>query len=246
MSIWSDLSEYLTTLVSGAYTSVVEGVRTFVSGDLETRRRVAFSVAIIALSAKMAKADGVVTPDEVTAFQEFFHVPEEELSNVSRLYNLAKQDVAGFDTYARQVRWLFPGDDPSDDDILKDVLDALFHIAKADGVVHENESLFLEEISILFGFSEQEFARIQLRHVAPEGENPYAVLEAEPTWSFDELKRHYHQRVMDSHPDRLIARGVPAEFVSIANDRVAALNAAWEIVAASHPKTRDSGVITAS
>jgi DnaJ like chaperone protein len=246
MSIWSDLSEYISTLVSGAYTSVVEGVRTFVSGDLETRRRVAFSVAIIALSAKMAKADGIVTPDEVTAFQEFFHVPEEELSNVSRLFNLAKQDVAGFDTYARQVRRLFPGDDPSDDDILRDVLDALFHVAKADGVVHENESLFLEEIAILFGFSEQEFERLQLRHVTPEGENPYAVLEADPPWPFDKLKRHYRQRVMDSHPDRLIARGVPAEFVSIANDRVSALNAAWDVIEKSHRNIRDSGIVAAT
>jgi DnaJ like chaperone protein len=246
MSIWSDLSEYISSLVSGAYTSVVEGVRTFVGGDVETRRRVAFSVAIIALSAKMAKADGVVTPDEVSAFQEFFHVPDEELTNVSRLYNLAKQDVAGFDTYARQVKRLFPGDDPSDDDILKDVLDALFHIAKADGVVHENEALFLEEIAILFGFSEQEFERIQLRHVTPEGQNPYAVLEADPTWPFDKLKRHYRKRVMDSHPDRLIARGVPAEFVSIANDRLATLNAAWEVVEASHRRTRESGAIAAS
>ncbi len=244
MSIWSDLSEYITSLVAGTYTSVVEGVRTFVSGDEETRRRVAFSVAIIALSAKMAKADGIVTPDEVSAFQEFFHVPEEELTNVSRLYNLAKQDVAGFDTYARQVKRLFPGDDPSDDDILKDVLDALFHIAKADGVVHENEALFLEEIAILFGFSEQEFARIQLRHVTPEGENPYAVLEADPTWPFDKLKRHYRQRVLDSHPDRLIARGVPAEFVSIANDRLASLNAAWDIIEASHRQTKPSRAVT--
>lgn len=246
MSIWSDLSEYISSLASGAYTSVVEGVRTFVAGNEETRRRVAFSVAIIALSAKMAKADGVVTADEVDAFQEFFQVPEDELSNVSRLYNLAKQDIAGFDTYARQVKRLFPGDDASDDDILNDVLDALFHIAKADGVIHENESLFLEEVAILFGFDERDFERIQLRHVTPDGQNPYAVLEADPTWPYEQLKQHYRQRIAESHPDKLIARGVPEEFVSIATDRVAALNAAWEIIEASHRKSRQSGTIVAS
>lgn len=234
MSIWSELGAYLSELATDAFSSVVEGVRTLFQGDEETRRKVAFSVAIIALSAKMAKADGVVTESEVNAFREIFDVPDEELNNVARLYNLAKLDVAGFDAYGAQVRALFPGDDPSDNDVLHDVLDGLFHIAKADGFVHENELLFLEEISVIFGFGVTEFERIKLRHMEPEGANPYVILGAESSWSYEQLKKQYRSRVAESHPDRLIARGVPPEFIIIANDRLAAINTAWEAIERSH------------
>ena len=234
MSIWSDLSRYLASIACDAVCSVLDGVRTAYAENRDKRRRVAFSIAIIALSAKMAKADGVVTQSEIDAFQQIFQVPPSETANVERLYNLAKQDVAGFDAYGSQVRNLFPGDDPSDSEILKDVLDALFHIAKADGVVHENESLFLGELALVFGFDAKAFECMQLRHVHPHAANPYSVLDADPQWDFGQLKSHYRKRVAESHPDRLIARGVPAEFVVIATERLAALNAAWEAIEAIH------------
>jgi len=234
MSIWSEISTFLSSVAAEAFSSVIESVRTVFQGDAETRKRVAFSVALIALSAKMAKADGVVTSDEVDAFRDVFEVPPEEFNNVSRLYNLAKQDVAGFDAYGAQVRSLFPGHDPSDADVLQDVIDALFHIAKADGVIHENELLFLEEISVLFGFSEKQLDFIKARHLNGEGADPYKVLDADPLWGFDQLKAHYRKRVAESHPDKLIARGVPKEFIKIANDRLAAFNSAWDSIEAFH------------
>lgn len=236
MSIWTDLGSFISGFAADAFSGVVERLRTAFAGDAETRKRVAFSIAIIALSAKMAKADGVVTEDEVSAFRDVFDVPDDELKNVARLYNLARQDVAGFDAYAMQVRSMFPGNDVADADILTDVLDALFHIAKADGLIHENELLFLEEIATRFGFGEGEFARIRMRHLEGEEGDPYAVLGADPEWDFDTLKQHYRKRVAESHPDRLIARGVPSEFVAVATDRVAAINAAWERIVAMHPQ----------
>ena len=139
MSIWSEIRDFLSRTTADAFQALVENIRTYFEGDAVTRRRVAFSIALIALSAKMAKADGVVTQDEVNAFCEVFHVPPEEMNHVSRVFDLAKQDVAGFDLYGKQVRSLFPGDDAADVEILQDVLDALFHIAKADGIIHENE-----------------------------------------------------------------------------------------------------------
>lgn len=238
MSIWSDISRFLSEVATDVFSTVVDSVRTAFEGNVETRKRVSFSIAIIALSAKMAKADGIVTEDEVLAFQEIFSVPPDEIDNVARLYNLAKQDVAGFDSYGRQVRSLFPGDDPADSEILHDVLDALFHIAKADGVIHENELLFLEDTSVLFGFDALEFNRMKLRHVGDENCNPYDILHAQEDWSYEQLKKQYRKRVSESHPDRLIARGVPPEFVLIANDRLAAINRAWEIIQAQNSTTR--------
>ncbi len=180
MSIWSDLRTYLSSVACDAVCTLLEGVRTVFAENREKRRRVTFSIALIALSAKMAKADGVVSEAEVQAFRQVFKVPPQECENVSRIYNLAKQDVAGFDAYSLQVRKLFPGKDPSDEEVLQDVLDALFHIVKADGLIHENEVLFLDEVAFLLGFEEQVYQRIKMRHMHPADANPYTILDADP------------------------------------------------------------------
>lgn len=226
MSVFARIGEFLAQSAGSALSAVIDSVRYAFEGDAATRRQVAFSIAMIALSAKMAKADGVVTPDEVTAFQEIFAIPDNEANNVARLYNLAKQDVAGFASYAGQVKALFPGDD----DILEDVLDGLFHIAKADGVVHEKELSFLDEIALIFTIEDRRYSRIKLRHIHPEEGDPYLLIGADAGWDDETLKRHYRKLVVENHPDRLMARGVPAEFVTIANDRLAAINQAWDSI----------------
>lgn len=223
MSIWTQLGEFLSGLAVDAFSSVVEAVRTVFEGDPETRRQVGFSVAMIALSAKMAKADGVVTEDEIKAFQQIFDIPVDEFNHVSKLYNLAKQDVAGYHAYAKRVVRLFP-EDPV---ILEDVMNGLFHIAKADGLVHENEMLFMDDIADIFGIKGRDYERIRLRHLEPEGGDPYVFLDADQGWDDDRLKSHYRNLIKENHPDRFIARGLPPEFVAIANKRLAQINSAW-------------------
>ena len=227
MSVWTQISDYISDLASDAFTSVIEAVRTVFEGDPETRRQVGFSVAMIALSAKMAKADGVVTVDEVRAFQQIFEIPEPEFDNVSRLYNLARQDVAGFQSYAQKVRNLFPNDAA----ILTDVMDGLFHIAKADGLFHENEMALMDETARIFGIQDRDYARIRARHMESEDGDPYLVLGADPHWDVEALKKHYRKMVSENHPDQMISRGVPEEFIAISNERMARINKAWERIA---------------
>ncbi len=226
MGIWTDLSRFVATISNQALSAAVESVRTFFEGNPQTRKQVAFSIAIIALSAKMAKADGIVTEEEVAAFQELFDVPDEERAHVARVYNLAKQDVAGFDQYAIKVKNLFP----DEDDILADVMDGLYHIAKADGVLHESELAFVEIVGTIFEIDKRTQERIRLRHVLPEEGDPYLILGADREWDDEQLKRHFRHLVRENHPDRMIARGVPEEFLRIANDRLAAINQAWRHV----------------
>jgi DnaJ like chaperone protein len=193
-------------------------------GDPQLRRQVAFSVALIALSAKMAKADGVVTANEVAAFRSLFAVPQKEERAVSRLFDLAKRDVAGFQTYATRVADLYK-DDPRG---LEDVIDGLFSIAKADGAVHEAELTYLEKVAAIFGFDGRDFERIALRHVVPREGDPYVILGAEREWPMQRIRARYLELVADNHPDRLTARGLPDDFLSIATERMAAINAAYE------------------
>ena len=205
--------------------AAVSGLRAVLAGlaSSEVRHEAAFAIGVIALSAKMAKADGVVMRAEVDAFCRIFAIPPGEERNVARVYNLAKQDITGFDAYARDIARLL-ADDPT---MLEGVLDGLFDIARADGAVHQRELSYLAEVANIFGFDETAFQRVRARHVV-DGIDPYLVLEADRSWDHDRLRSQYRRLVLENHPDRLIAHGVPEEFIRIANDRLAAINAAWD------------------
>jgi DnaJ like chaperone protein len=187
----------------------------------------AFTVGVIALSAKMAKADGVVTRDEVRAFQEVFDVAPGEMKNVSRIFNLAKQDAAGYESYAQQLAFLLQ----ENRRLLEDVLEGLFQIALADGVFHANEEQALADIARLFGFTDDEFGAIKACQMNSGADHPYEVLGIGPEIDDEALKTHYHKLIADHDPDTMIARGVPPEFMSIAARKVAALAAAYETIA---------------
>lgn len=229
MSLWEKLLNAVAETATSALSGLVEAIRTMFEGDPETRRQVAFSVAVIALSAKMAKADGIVTEREIDAFREIFQFPEAEARNVARLYNLAKQDVAGFDAYAEKLSGLCSSG-ASNCPVLENVLDGLFHIAKADGAVHEKELAFLAEVASVFRVTEEHFGRIVERHVHVEGRDPYLVLGVSRNDDLPTIRSHYYQLVQEHHPDRLIARGVPTTFHAIANDRMARYNAAYAAI----------------
>jgi DnaJ like chaperone protein len=197
------------------------------SGTEPAEDRVAFAVGVIALGAKMAKADGVVTMDEVNAFKEVFKVPEGEMKIVAHVFNLAKQDVAGYEAYAERLATMFKGNRK----LLEDVLEGLFHIAKADEVLDPREEQYLAGVAKRFGMTDTEFAYIKARHVISAKRNPYDVLGIKPSVSNEGLKSHYRKLVAENHPDKLIARGLPREFVSIASKKIAAINEAYDQIA---------------
>ena len=195
--------------------------------DQLAENQVAFTVGVIVLGAKMAKADGVVTADEVSAFKAAFKVSNAEMKQAARVFNRAKQDVAGYEDCAEQLVIVFKGNRK----LLEDVLEGLFHIAKADEALHPEEEQFLAQVAKRFGFTDSQFKSIRARHVAAAERDAYDVLGLEPSVSNEELKSQYRALVADNHPDKLIARGVPEEFVTIAIEKVASINEAYDAIA---------------
>jgi DnaJ like chaperone protein len=187
---------------------------------------VAFSVAVISLSAKMAKADGVAVPIELETFERIFRSPPREVGHVRRLFDLAAQDVAGFETYARQIAQLLAGDAR----LKRDVFESLFHIAAADGILHPGEDSYLQTVATLFGLSATDYRSVRAQFVS-DPDDPYVVLGVAPDVSNDVLKARFRQLVRDNHPDMAIARGVPAEFVDLATRKLASINTAYDQIA---------------
>jgi DnaJ like chaperone protein len=219
MTVWSRISHAFQD-ITHSISHVLDRLH---SADTAPEKSLAFTIGMIALGAKMARADGVVTDAEINAFKDVFQVPEKDVPNVERVFNLAKQDVAGFESYAEQVAKLFE----ARSETLENVLDGLFHIAKADGAVHEDELTYLNRIAELFGFSEKDFIRIRARHVQVE-DDPYGILGIDPDVGLDAIKAQHRKLVRELHPDRQIAAGLPAEMVKLATDRMARINEAYD------------------
>lgn len=190
------------------------------------RGPVAFTVALISLSAKMARADGIVTVEEVETFRRVVEIPPGEEKNVERLFDLAQRDVAGFDVHAARIRDLARGDTV----FLEDVLEGLFHIAAADTWVHERETAFLERVGEIFGIEPRRFDAIAAGFVKRRGADPYRVLGIGRDADDAAVKKAWRKAVAECHPDLHYAHGLPAEATAILTDRMAALNAAWEAI----------------
>ena len=217
MTLWSRIAQAISALATG------EGLGTlFDSLRRNPERSVGFTIAVIALGAKMAKADGLVTRDEVAAFRRVFTIPKGEEASAAKVFDLARQDVAGFDAYARKIRAMFK---PSDRDVMIDLMEGLFHIAVADRQFHPAEEMFLRSVAQIFGLDDPCFRSLRARHVQ---DDPYAVLGVDPSAPDAAVRKAWRVAVKASHPDVMIARGVPAEAVKLAQDRLRALNAAWE------------------
>jgi DnaJ like chaperone protein len=224
MSVWTRIAEALSALTSGeSLAAVFDRLRT------PPERTVAFTIAVIALGAKMAKADGRVTRNEVSAFREIFTIPESDEENAARVFNLARQDVAGFDDYARRIRRMFDDGHQT----LVDLMEGLFHIATADGHYHPDEDAFLSHVGEIFGISEAEFRCLRARFVPEATPDPWAVLGVPSGAPLEEVRAAWRRLVRDTHPDRLAARGVPEEAVRLAERRLVAINSAWEEISRS-------------
>lgn len=188
--------------------------------------------ALVALGAKMAKADGAVRQEDVAAFKQVFKTDPETEDSVARFFDLARQTTLGYERYARIIAKRFRAQPAA----LEDVMDGLFHIALADGIVTDEEMAFLARVGEVFGFSDQEFNRIKAAHLGQDADDPYLILGVDASISDQDLKRAYRRQASANHPDKLMARGIPRELMGLANHKMAIINRAYAQITAQRMK----------
>jgi DnaJ like chaperone protein len=223
MSIWTRITETVAALVARG-----ESLLRIFERRRPPEASVAFTIAILSLGAKMAKADGLVARAEVAAFREVFQIAAEDEAAAARVFNLAREDVAGYDAYAARIARMFAGRP----EVLADILEGLFHVALADGHYHEGEEEFLATVGRIFGVPAAVFDAIEARHLDGRRQDPWAVLGVARDAELATVRARWRELVRQNHPDRMIARGLPVETVNLANARLAQINRAWEEIAA--------------
>lgn len=225
MSIWLKISDTLSALTAGeSLSNILEKLQT------PPEKSVAFTIAVIGLGAKMAKADGLVTKDEVAAFRQVFQIPTRDAAQAAIVFNLARQDVAGYEVYASKIAKMFT----TETAVLEDLIEGLFYIAMADGHYHPNENDYVHHVSKIFGIDEIVYRSFRTRFVPDAPPDAYDVLGVTPQTPLSEIRKVWRQKIRETHPDQMMARGLPEEAITMATKRMIAINKAWEDISETH------------
>lgn len=219
MSIWSHISKLIDSLVIGETLSVL-----FNRLKTPPEKRVGFTIAAIALSAKMAKADGVVTHQEKVAFKKIFTISPGDEKHVQYVFQLAQKDIAGFEIYAKKISKMLKNKPM----LLENLIEGLLYISIADKTFHPNEENFINKVAKIFRIPDQNLNILKARYIPEFQKNPYLVLGISPDLKFKDIKKQWQRLVHASHPDNMIAKGLPQEAINLATSRLIAINEAWE------------------
>jgi len=204
--------------ISRARSGNLSGFGTF------AQKKQIFALSLIVLSAKLSKADGQVSREELVAVKEKLKIPENEIDQVGKIFNKAKEESTGYEPYARQITQIY-GNNPN---VLEEVINILFYIAEADGNVSESELRMIEHISQIFGLNTSQFNSIKESRKTSDKLNPYIVLESKPDEDIQAIRKKYLKLSKEHHPDLLISKGVPTEIIEESKKKMRAINLAWD------------------
>ena len=182
-----------------------------------------FALSLIVLSAKLSKADGQVSREELIAVKDKLKIPENELDQVGKIFNKAKEEKTGYEPYAKQIAQIYRGNI----NVLEEVINILFYIAEADGNVSHSELKMIEDIARIFGLSEIQINGIKESRKSSDKLNPYIVLESKPDESIEVIRKRYLKLSKEHHPDLLVSKGVPQEVINESKVKMRAINSAW-------------------
>ena len=183
-----------------------------------------FALSLIVLSAKLSKADGSVSREELVAVKDKLKIPENELDQVGKIFNQAKKEAAGYEPYAQQITQIYK----KNSQVLEEVINILFYIAEADGHISETELNMIEHIAQIFGLSSSQYNSIKESRKNSDKLNPYVVLESKSDDSIEIIRKRYLKLSKEHHPDLLMSKGVPQEVIDESKAKMRAINSAWD------------------
>ena len=183
-----------------------------------------FAISLVILTAKLAKADGQVSKEELIAIKEKLQVPDHEIDQVGKIFNKAKEDSLGYEPYAKQIAQIYQNK-PA---VLDEVINILFYIAEADGNVSDSELAMIKNISQIFNISDIQFEGIKESRRGSDKLNPYIVLGCTSNDDFATIRKRYLQLSKEHHPDALISKGVPKEVIEESKKKMRAINSAFD------------------
>ena len=183
-----------------------------------------FALSLIVLSAKLSKVDGQVSKEELVAVKNKLRIPENEIDQVGKIFNKAKEESTGYEPYAQQIAQIYKGNL----NVLEEVINILFYIAEADGNVSQSELRMIEEIARIFGLTQIQFNSIRESRKSSDKLNPYIVLESKPDDTIEIIRKRYLKLSKEHHPDLLMSKGVPQEVINESKSKMRAINSAWD------------------
>jgi DnaJ like chaperone protein len=234
MSIWGSLIGGMVGLSLGGPFGMLLG--SIIGGKISRARSVArnfgafaqpqqvFALSLIVLSAKLSKADGQVSKEELIAVKDKLKIPENEINNVGKIFNKAKEESSGYEPYAQQIAQIYK----NNLNVLEEVINILFYIAEADGNTSQSELNMIQHIAQIFGLNQSQFNSIQESRKSSDKLNPYVVLGSNPEEDIQTIRKKYLQLSKENHPDMLISKGVPEEVIKESKKKMRAINSAWD------------------
>jgi len=183
-----------------------------------------FAISLVILTAKLAKADGQVSKEELIAIKEKLKVPDHEIDQVGKIFNKAKEDSLGYEPYAKQIAQIYQNN-PA---VLDEVINILFYIAESDGKVSNSELAMIKNIAQIFNLTDIQFEGIKESRKGSDKLNPYIVLGCTSNDDFATIRKKYLQLSKEHHPDALISKGVPKEVIEESKKKMRAINSAFD------------------
>ena len=223
MSIWKKIEKTIMSLASGEPLSNI-----FQKFATPPERKIGFTIAVIALSAKMAKADGIVSKEEVNAFSQIFEIPKGQEKHVSNVYNLARQDIAGYEIYAKKIARMLKNKKI----LLENIIEGLLFISIADGAYHPKEDKFVNNVASIFSIKRGRLEYLKNMYIDTSANSYYKILNVSPGDNLEQIRKQWKKLVLAHHPDMVLARGLPEEAIRLTTVKLARINEAWENIKA--------------
>ena len=222
-SLGGPLGMLLGSLIGGKISRARSGATARNFGAFAQPQQI-FALSLIVLSAKLSKADGHVSKEELFAVRDKLKIPENEINNVGKIFNKAKQESTGYEPYAQQIAQIYK----NNINVLEEVINILFYIAESDGNVSQSELNMIQHISQIFNLNQSQFNSIKESRKSSDKLNPYIVLESKPEEDLQTIRKKYLKLSKEHHPDVLISKGVPLEVIEESKKKMRAINSAWD------------------